>query len=138
MIYTEEDFPAIRASLDAILDVVDPSSITALQQAVAEGRIDGSNYLVGVPTVHRHRLDPATACGCIKGHLLMAEDVSIDELEQTIEQYLYESDLEVDQHLVESYIEEIDPGDTPETSPILANVARWIEEYTTVPPEERR
>jgi hypothetical protein len=129
----------VRDSLWIVLDVVQPKSVQGLKKAVTEGRIQGSAYIDGAgSTTVRDGLNPETVVGCVLGQLCILEDCGISELESEIDAYVAENEFTLDSGPIEAYVRDVQKGDTPQDSPELANVSKWIEQYMTDSPEERQ
>lgn len=89
-----------KQDLFSLLNSV-PDRFDAVRAAICQGRING--------LYPRESL--ATRCGCIKAHL--GVETSYEE----------RSDIEY-------YILGVRTGDTPENSPVMKNVLKWVDEWS--------
>lgn len=123
-------------SLNDLLEEIDAgqSEVYDLLIACIDGRIYGASYfypLYGDPI--------PKPSGCVLGHLVLSRDVTVYSqwLESSngsfkIKKILFPERMgAMETRDIERYIWNVTTGDTPETSPIVANLKKWCEEWLT-------
>lgn len=99
---SEADLSGIKKDVFEILSTA-PNEAQGVLDALKEGRVDGSAY-----TGH---------CACLVGTIANVRGVDVDDLEQ-------DSD-----RPAERWLMGIKEGDTPETNPVSAIAAEWVQEW---------
>ena len=107
---TRADLAAIRADVESVLAAC-PHEVSALREALLDGRIDGSTY--------------EGECCCLVGTLATARGCHYDAIPAVAPDTARPA---------ERWFLGIRPGDTPSTSPIAAITLDWIDQWLAARP----